>query len=58
MWLCLRRRGVSVYAVAAESGVVPARVDAATSAVRKADMNESGEPPLEVAAHYWKTRNR
>ena len=53
-WIADRVAGEPVAAIARRAGVTPSVVQAKTSAVRDADLAESGEPPLVVGrAYLW-----
>jgi len=49
----LRAAGMKHDAVAGLSGMTVAEVRQRTDRVRRADLDESGEPPEAVLAHYW-----
>ena len=49
----LRTAGMKLDAVAALSGMTAVEVRQRTDRVRRADLDESGEPPEAVQAHYW-----
>lgn len=56
-WISARLRGEPLSAIALRAGVSPSVVQAKTSAVRNADIDESGEPPLTVGRAYaWGSR--
>lgn len=57
-WVELRRSGVGICKIANMFGVTESVVEKATSRIRRDDMDLSGEPPLMVAAHYWKARKK
>lgn len=52
-WLDRRVRGESCAAIGAAFGVAERAVEAATRAVRAADLAESGEDAARVRRGYW-----
>jgi len=55
-WLALRTRGKNAYQVAVQENVSKSYVHIQTHNVLLADLDQSGEPPEIVKAHYWKQR--